>query len=291
MKEIPPYAIITEPTPAFKRNQEENKWESLRDIFGGPDGKTLKKDEFGQIDELQLVIFAGATIEIIEQCRASVVKIMIEGLDGEYFIDERFLQKEARTFIKPPPKEGKMPPREKILENLRMALGRPYIWGGNKKDGIPKLLDLYPPKGEITQAIRQQWMLAGVDCSGLLYEATEGFTPRNTSGLCSFGKPVKNLEGRSAKEIIPQLQSLDIIVWKGHVMIVLDEIKCIESRLYYSTDAKGKVTDVKPSFVQIRSLNEVLEETLQKRKLVETIGNPPREFTIRRWHEETIKKM
>ncbi|HPE85225.1 MAG TPA: hypothetical protein PLO43_03500, partial [Chlamydiales bacterium] len=62
---------------------------------------------------------------------------------------------------------------------------------------------------------------AGVDCSGLLYEASYGLTPRNTSELISFG------EERS----LENLQPLDLLVWKGHVVIVLDPYHTIESRL------------------------------------------------------------
>ena len=77
--------------------------------------------------------------------------------------------------------------------------------------------------------------MRGVDCSGLLYEATGGFTPRNTSALVTVWKsrPCCRSEHR---EIVGRLEPLDLIVWNGHVLIVLDRLRLIESR----PDCTGK---------------------------------------------------
>jgi hypothetical protein len=61
-----------------------------------------------------------------------------------------------------------------------------------------------------------------------LYQATNGCTPRNTSSLASFGNPV-NIEGKNADEILALLKPLDLIVLKGHVVIVYDSNYTIES--------------------------------------------------------------
>jgi cell wall-associated NlpC family hydrolase len=105
-----------------------------------------------------------------------------------------------------------------VQERLLAALGKPYVWGGNLKDGVPLLREFYP----------QAEPLIGVDCSGLLYEATDGFTPRNTSALTSFGRAVQ-VAGLSPERIAQRLQPLDLIVWKGHVMVVLDGDSIIQS--------------------------------------------------------------
>ena len=146
-------------------------------------------------------------------------------------------------------------------------VGLPYIWGGNWSAGVPALLALYPPSDEITETMRAIWSLKGVDCSGLLYEATDGFTPRNTSELVYYGTPVA-IENKSISAIQKMVRPLDLIVWKGHVVIVLDAEKTIESRHKHG--------------VVITPLKERLEEVLQTRtpKDAWVDGN---HFVIRRW--------
>ncbi len=104
---------------------------------------------------------------------------------------------------------------------MKEKIGAPYVWGGNWSHGIPELLTYYPPKGEIDEATRILWTMQGVDCSGLLYEASEGATPRNTSELLSFGNPVP---------IGEPMRPLDMILYPGHVIFVLDETTTIESK-------------------------------------------------------------
>ena len=52
-----------------------------------------------------------------------------------------------------------------------------YTWHGNTKKGIPQMLEWYPPSEDISGVLKDKWMLKGMDCSGLLYEATDGYTP------------------------------------------------------------------------------------------------------------------
>lgn len=107
-----------------------------------------------------------------------------------------------------------------ILSKLKKALGQPYIWGGNWGRGILEIKDLY--KSEISRPLENSWTLSGVDCSGLLYEATNGFIPRNTSDLMHFGDKISSLEN---------IKPLDIIIWPGHVIILLEPNLVIESLL------------------------------------------------------------
>jgi len=101
------------------------------------------------------------------------------------------------------PRRKRSPSTTKIQERLFSLVGTPYVWGGNYHKGFP---DLDNP-------------FAGVDCTGLLYEVTEGATPRNSTWLFSSGQIVKE----------PDLRPLDIIVWPGHIVIALDETRAIES--------------------------------------------------------------
>ncbi len=114
------------------------------------------------------------------------------------------------------------------------------------------------------------WQLQGVDCSGLLYKATKGYTPRNTSGLTVFGRALE-IEGLTVSEIIPLLRPLDLIVWQGHVICMMEDGKTIESVL-----AEGKVIirDAKMRLEHVVSeLNRRPTNTLEKEG-----------FMIRRWH-------
>ena len=117
-------------------------------------------------------------------------------------------------------------------------------------------------------------MLAGVDCSGLLYEATNGFTPRNTSALLHFGKNV-SIAGKSRQAITALLQPLDLLVWPGHVIIVIDGGNAIESRLVCQEPDKG---------VRIRPLADAMSEIMKKRRPADEVQNDREEFVVRRWY-------
>ena len=109
----------------------------------------------------------------------------------------------------------------------------------------------------------------GVDCSGLIYQATNGSTPRNTSSLIEFGDGLE-IKGKSVAEISSMLMPLDLITWNGHVIIVLDENTVIES-----TPGLG----VHKSDLQAR-LRSVLSERTPVNDWNSTKG---KRFVIRRW--------
>lgn len=134
-----------------------------------------------------------------------------------YWVDSRFLRLVGPTA---PERERHLPPLAEVQQRLLATLGKPYVWGGNVPEGVGLVGELYP-RGET---------LAGVDCSGLLYQATDGSTPRNTSSLIEFGTAVP-VAGLSAEKIAQKIQPLDLIVWKGHVMVVLDRERIIQSTM------------------------------------------------------------
>jgi len=154
------------------------------------------------------------------------------------------------------------------------------VWGGNYQSGIPELLHYYPPRTSITNKKKRLWILQGLDCSGLLYEATRGYTPRNTRQLIHAGDPV-DIEGLSILKIMKEVKPLDLIVWRGHVVIVLDDQHVIESRLKYVNDIEGN-----DSGVRIRSLRTVLKEITKNRKPVNVydVHESSRVFVVRRWY-------
>jgi len=276
-----PYAIASLPTPVL--NTPDFSF-----VFGNTDGKTLHLDAAGVLREVEFIALP-ATVFTIEKTikRGTATLYQVTTVDYPYptdkgyFIDSRFV---ATTATKLPGRLKTLPDKQVIISRLLTAEGSRYIWGGNVKAGIPQLLSFYPPHSPLHPDIRDQWILKGVDCSGLLYEATDGYTPRNTSTLISFGKPV-SIANVPSDQIINTVEPLDIIVWEGHVIIILDRDRVIESRLDYDTQLEGN-----QGGVRVRSLRKVLEETLMQRipvdKYDDDRAGEKKRFVIRRWYTE-----
>jgi hypothetical protein len=103
-----------------------------------------------------------------------------------------------------------------------------------------------------------------------MYEATNGYTPRNTSKLVDYGEGVE-IAGLSAEEIAANLKPLDMIVWNGHVIYVYDANTSIQSGL-----SKGGVVKL--------DLIETLREVMESRKPVNDYGSgKSKRFVVRRW--------
>ena len=255
-------------------------------VFGGKDGKTLHLDKTGIIREVEFIALPHTAFKIedtIKKGNATIYKITTDEYPYPstrgYFIDSRFV---TTTDREPVPRPKILPTKEAIIKNLLSAEGSRYLWGGNYKEGISQMLSFYPPSSLLSQEVKAQWIQQGVDCSGLLYEATNGCTPRNTSSLVSFGEPVK-IAGLNTEQIIKMLEPLDLMVWTGHLIIVLDKVRTIESRLDYDTQQEGN-----QGGVRIRKLKEVIDETLQEKISVENYSEETstgkQKFVVRRWY-------
>ncbi len=257
------YGIANMPAPILNTAD-------FKGVFGGETGIEVRTDEFGFIAELEFIALPGTAFEIIESYPVDR-HFIYEVRTNDYPYPEISLYADSRflDITDIPPFDRKLRPIfvEEIQENLINLIGVPYLWGGNYSAGIPEMLEFYKPTGEIDRKTRNKWILKGVDCSGLLYEATEGFTPRNTSGLENFGSVVDILN-KNSDEIIMNLQPLDLILWKGHVIIVLDEEKLIES-----IPERGVITT--KIYDRFR---EILSEFTPANYL-----NSDDEFIIRRW--------
>jgi cell wall-associated NlpC family hydrolase len=189
------------------------------------------------------------------------------------YLDSRFVE---NLETKPPQRDRVLPPQAAIIAALRAAVGAPYVWGGNVQGGVGELIELFYA-GRVPEAARGKLTLAGLDCSGLLYQATGGWTPRNTSQLLSLGKAV-SVAGKSLEEIVKSLEPLDLIVWNGHVVIVLDTVTTIESRLECGKKGNGGVLT--------KSLQKRLAEIMRTRRPVDSwpaAGKQRDVFVVRRW--------
>lgn len=253
------YAIAVAPTPVLNTPD-------FRQTFEG----TVRLDPCEGVRPIEFVALPGTLFTVEGELQnAGVTVYRVKTLDYPYgsttgyFVDARFVKS-----VEPPAGERPrvLPALAEVQKRLLAALGRPYVWGGNLQDGVPRLRDYYP----------QADILAGVDCSGLLYQATDGFTPRNTSALTAFGTPLA-VAGLSAEAIAKKLRPLDLIVWKGHVMIVLDWDNFIESVMGCGGGGSG---------VRLVPLREGLRRVMKKRRPLDdypagTAGG--RAFVVRRW--------
>lgn len=262
------YAIANDYTPVL------NTYDFFL-VFGGSDGNTVKLDNRGLIGEMEFIAFPETVFKIIE-----IVDFQDKGLkyykvktddyqyNGDFYIDSRFVN---TSYEKPNERIIEKPKQDDILKFLKSLIGYPYMWGGNYADGIYTMLDYYHPNAEIDTRTKNLWIMKGVDCSGLLYQSTGGYTPRNTSSLLNYGLPL-DIEDKPIEEIFPLLKPLDLIVIKGHVIIVLDENTAIES-----TPDKGvHTTDLKTRIAMI----------MENHKPVNEFGKrmwKNKEFVVRRW--------
>ncbi|MCM0080090.1 NlpC/P60 family protein [Geomonas sp. Red32] len=255
--EPPRYVVAISPAPVLKTPD-------FPKVFGGSN----KLDPCQGVRPIEFVALPGTLFRVEGVQRVGgVVVYRVTTNDypypakSGYFVDARFVAEPEGTPVERP---RALPPLAEVQKRLMAALGKPYVWGGNVRDGIPLLKELYP-KGD---------PLAGVDCSGLLYQATGGFTPRNTSALTSFGKGVP-VAGLTVDEIADRLEPLDLIVWKGHVMVVLDGDSVIQSTM----GCRGV------GGVHISGRRETIRRLVKVRKPADTLegSGKGKSFVIRRW--------
>ncbi|HPN72735.1 MAG TPA: NlpC/P60 family protein [Candidatus Omnitrophota bacterium] len=261
------YCSAVIPCPVLNSPDMEN-------VFGGRDRLSVKVDSKGLIREMEFIAFPGTVFEIIRSFPKNSHRVL-EVITAEYtssrplFIDSRFV---SFSENKPAARPKKLPSEKQIISSMLSMKGQSYMWGGNFHSGIKQMTEYFPPAGKLGEKELSLWSLEGVDCSGLIYEASEGCTPRNTSDLLSFGNGV-NIEGLSAEEISRKVKPLDLIVWQGHVVIVLGPGKTIES-----THPEGViVSDL------VTRLNSIMKERSPANRWNSSYGKI---FVIRRWYTQ-----
>jgi hypothetical protein len=250
-------------------------------IFGGADGKTLKTDRCGQVRELEFIALPGTVFSIRAETRDGAITVLRVETDDYpmpagtgLYVDSRLVELREE---KPAPRTRQLPALAEIAAALKASLGSPYVWGGNVAAGVSELIELFYG-GSVPVTGKSHLTLAGLDCSGLLYQATGGWTPRNTSQLVSYGRAVQ-IAGKTAEAIAMLAEPLDLIVWNGHVIIVLDRDTVIESRLECGKLGNGGV--------RITPLRQRLREIMQSRRPVDIWPTGTKEkgvFVVRRWY-------
>ena len=234
----------------------------FRSVFGGSDGSVVQRDASGHPRSFEFVALAGMTFRIIRRIEECILQVSHETYPSRaLFIDQRF-----GTIRKGPYRQAKpsLPDFDTILARMQERVGTPYIWGGNWADGIPELLSWYPPQKSLDKHMKILWTLQGLDCSGLLYEATRGATLRNTSQLIYCGNPIDKIEA---------LRPLDMIIYPGHVLFVRDQHTVIESRFPEGVciaDLKERLQDLHSSRQQVSQWPPQIES--HKSFIVRRIG-------------------
>ncbi len=201
----PSHCIAEKPTPLLNTPEYEK-------IFGAGQ---LPLDELGLLRAVEAVALPGTKFTVCKQISPFILEVKTQ----EYPLDPLYIDK---RLVKPvnashPERVSTLPSKEEIIENLKSSLGLPYVWGGNWSKGVPEMASFYQSQASDKHPAMS---FKGIDCSGLLYEATNGYTPRNTSKLLSFGNEVIS---------IANVKPLDILIWPGHVVVVLDTTTTIES--------------------------------------------------------------
>ncbi len=225
-------------------------------------GNHLPLNEKGHPYHFEFVALPGMRFSLLQELPHYIVQIAWPKYGVKpLYIDRRF----AASCSIPSSKKEFIPSARHLLEHMEQRVGTSYVWGGNWATGIPEMLSFYPPKKELLPRTEELWTFRGLDCSGLLFEASNGLTPRNTSHLLKFGK---SLRSENFSELLP----MDLIVYPGHVLFVRDPLTIIESK--------------SPFGVRICSLVERLKEIQQKRTYLKNwtpTANPNSHFTIRRF--------
>lgn len=252
------YAVARVPAPVYSTSDIETV-----------SGRAVKFDGCGQPRSLEFIALPGTAFSIIAELTQKgepVYRVLTEDYPypapSGYFVQAKHL---ILTDEKPQERQKLLPPTPEIIERLTSSVGTPYLWGSNMRGG---LFQAYSGDGTPLAALPR-----GIDCSGLLYEATDGFTPRNTSALATYGSAVP-IAGLPLEEILRKLRPLDLIVWKRHVVIVLDAERSIESQPNCKNPDKAGVV--------ISSLPDRLKRIMKKKKAVDS-GYDEGTFVVRRW--------
>ncbi len=219
------FAKVINPCPVLNRYDFKN-------VFGGPDGKSLLTCEKKHIRALEFIAFKDMVFEIIKrfpQKDYDIYQVTSELYPVRpIFIDSRFTTLVDHDI----PYKIEKPDPKILLNRLEALIGTPYVWGGNWSKGIIDMLSLYEAPANLNNLTKTLWTMRGVDCSGYLFEATNCYTPRNTTELFNFGKGL-TIENKKTNELIKIIKPLDLIVYKGHVVIIFDKKYTIESREFY----------------------------------------------------------
>lgn len=162
---------------------------------------------------LETILLPGNTYTVVKQ--GDIVTITTKSYPSlnPLYTDLRFIDRselfKGDINALPPSLDSFLHRIEKCVKNKV-----PYLWGGNLPKGDERMGRLLYDYTFLSKEQQRACSLTGVDCSGLIYWASNGVTPRNSSGLIFAGIPVITLDC---------LKPGMLIGWKGHVLIVTEK--------------------------------------------------------------------
>jgi hypothetical protein len=190
-----------------------------------------KKNEIGLLLGVAMILYPGSRVDVLRNSIDPLVEVKTPHykFDIPLYVDCRYLtDKQIRNFS--------LPSFDKALENLSLIKeDTRYIWGGNHSEGIPRLLEDFPPKVELNQEEKKDWILQGLDCSGLFFQVCEGASPRNCSIMHQIGEEIV---GAGLHELRP----LDLILTPDHVVVVESTSSVIESTKRFNGVRRSPLT-------------------------------------------------
>lgn len=260
------YAFSLFPTPAYNT-------ENFPDFY--KEGQ-FPIDEKGLFRNLEFIARVGTFFHVLQIFQNYVWKVETRDYPTAVFVDARFLQitdRHAGDRIEKLPTEREILKRLEHLSSLKLK----YLWGGGSQ-GIPQMSSFYAMPNDLEEKMKQIWMKQGYDCTGLVYEVTNGMSgnkiamPRNSGDQIKLGKGLP-IKGKSDKQIASMLKPLDLIGWKGHVILIGRNGSVIESHRLYGV-------------VKTPTLKR-LQEIMATRTPVDTYTSPQDQFVIRRWYPQT----
>ena len=277
------YASTILPTPLYWLNKNDV---DINKIMWWEWTTWLMLDSANTIDQLSIVLPVWTPVTLIDKVEKwdfTYYEVRTRDFDvwywnkDAYYLDSRFVEK---TDTKLDEVIHKLPDMSSIFKTLLAAVDSQYIWWGSYYQWIPEINELYPtPEDvELSTGEQQYKILQWTDCSWLLWQATNGYTPRTTRTLLTFWNSVP-ISWNSVSQIIKKVKPLDLIVWAGHVIIILSDEYAIES-IWKENFEWG---------VEIVSLKERLEDIFTRRQPVDEWSNSPlpekQKFVIRRWYK------
>lgn len=274
------YWIALTATPVFQLPRDNP---DINEIVWWPWTQWPKFDTSNLIREVIVVYPKDTVFSIIGRrmkWKNTYYEVRTNEFDGRnsdthsFYIDSRFVDV-SKT--KPKDRIPKLPSAEQVLLNMHNAIWSTYIWWGTYYKWVPELNNYFPSDVQLSDGQLKQKTLRGVDCSWLLYQATDGYTPRNSHGLLTYWSAVE-IEWKTIDEIAKQLRPLDLIVWAGHVIIVYDANNVIESRWYPSFKGGVMMTNTK------ERLKEIMETRQPVNNWSESKKPNSEKFVVRRWY-------
>ncbi len=200
----------------------------------------------------------GGFIEVIESPYSKYTQGKLYTLDS-VLDGNAFPQKTGNGEIKNTDKQ-------QVINRLKSCEGSMYLFGGCyskgvgvfreflEKIGFVDMFEKHIKDNDIHLSNEERELvlnLKGLDCSGLLCQATDYLFMGDAKDVYRFGIDNKgyllDIAGKNSKEICNMLEPLDVIVYKGHMIVVIDDNMVIQAvGLGENANAFASVTSSDP---------------------------------------------